>query len=107
MTSFQEAILGAHQTIAGVMGTSVTYQRGATDISLTAVQGKTKFHVTDASGVVIEIESKDFIIERSKLLVGSVPFLPAKGDRIILTSDDITWRPCICCVILTPSPNKG
>jgi hypothetical protein len=67
---------------------SVVYQRGEESIELAATIGRTEFEQVDQSGMVNKIESRDFLVRRSDLILGGAPSLPKPGDRIRETSDE-------------------
>lgn len=64
----------------------VVYQRGEESIELSATVGRTEFEQVDQSGMVNKIESRDFLVRRSDLILDGAPSLPKAGDRIRETS---------------------
>ena len=60
----------------------VVYQRGEESIELAATIGRTEFEQVDQSGLVNKIESRDFLVRRSDLILDGAPSLPKAGDRI-------------------------
>lgn len=60
----------------------VVYQRGEESIELSATIGRTEFEQVDQSGLVNKIESRDFLVRRSDLILAGAPSLPKSGDRI-------------------------
>ena len=60
----------------------VVYQRGEESIELAATIGRTEFEQVDQSGLVNKIESRDFLVRRSDLILAGAPSLPKSGDRI-------------------------
>ena len=78
MANFHDQTTSAHGTIRAVTGVDVTYQRDTDSVGLIAVPGMTKFQVTDYRGMVIEHESRDFIVSVDDLSL----FPPQRGDRI-------------------------
>ena len=64
---------------------SVLYRRGSLTVPVQAAKGRTTFELTDTSGILITIESRDFLISAASLLLDEMPILPELGDRIIET----------------------
>ena len=62
---------------------SVLYRRGSLTVPVQAAKGRTTFELTDTSGILITIESRDFLISAASLLLDDMPILPEVGDRII------------------------
>ena len=60
----------------------VTYERGAEQVPVKATVGKTEFELDDGSGVVVRIQSRDFLIHTADLVLGGVETLPVAGDLI-------------------------
>ena len=70
---------------------SVTYVRGVDQVSVEATIGKTEFEIDDGSGVVIRIQSRDFLIHTADLQLGGGETLPAAGDLIHETQGTNTF----------------
>ena len=64
---------------------SVLYRRGSLTVPVQAGKGRSTFELTDTSGILVEIESRDFLISAANLLLDEMPILPEVGDRIIET----------------------
>ena len=64
--------------------TTVTYRRGATNVSLSATKGQTEYEQVDESGFGQRILFVDFIITAADLVLSgsSTPTLPARSDTI-------------------------
>ncbi|MCA9179682.1 MAG: hypothetical protein KDB14_34740 [Planctomycetales bacterium] len=60
----------------------VTYERGAEQVPIKATVGKTEFELDDGSGVVVRIQSRDYLIHAADLVLGGVETLPVAGDLI-------------------------
>lgn len=60
----------------------MTYRRGSESLNLAATIGQTEFTVDDGTGVVQRIESRDFLILASDLVLSGIAQLPERGDRI-------------------------
>ncbi len=65
---------------------SVLYRRGSLTVPVQAGKGRTSFELTDTSGILVEIESRDFLISAASLLLDEMLILPEVGDRIIETN---------------------
>jgi len=70
---------------ANAAGVSVTYVRGATELSLTAIVGRTVFSSINEGGPRVEFGDRDYLIEAADLTLGE----PAIGDRIKETIDGV------------------
>jgi len=68
------------------MTRSVVYERGASTVEVQATLGETTFEQADDFGIVQKIESRDFLIRTSDLVLDGQPALPKSGDRIRDTS---------------------
>ena len=64
---------------------SVLYRRGSLTVPVQAGKGRSTFELTDTSGILVEIESRDFLISAGNLFLDEMPILPEVGDRIIET----------------------
>lgn len=61
---------------------SVTYFRGAEQVTVQATIGKTEFEIDDGSGIIVRSQSRDFLIQATDLQLGGVETLPVAGDQI-------------------------
>lgn len=61
---------------------TVTYQRGADSVEVAATVGRTVFEQADESGFIRKVESRDFLVRRTDLVLGATETLPKAGDRI-------------------------
>ncbi len=63
---------------------TVEYRRGVDAVEVAATVGRTVFEQVDNEGVGIvhRIESRDFLILRTALVLADVEVLPKAGDRI-------------------------
>ncbi len=64
---------------------SVLYRRGSLTVPIVAGLGRTTFDAINSSGMVINVESHDFIITATTIVLDSVQVRPEVGDRIIQT----------------------
>jgi hypothetical protein len=69
----------------------VVYERGAEQVPVKATIGKTEFELDDGSGVVVRIQSRDYLIPAADLQLSGSPTLPVAGDRIRETQGDKTF----------------
>ncbi len=60
----------------------IVYERGAEQVPVKATIGKTEFELDDGSGVVVRIQSRDYLIQTADLQLSGSPALPVAGDRI-------------------------
>ena len=63
----------------------VLYCRGSLTAELVAGHGRTAFELTDSSGMILSVESRDFLISSALLVLDAVRVLPEVGDQIIET----------------------
>lgn len=61
----------------------VEYRRGGQSAPLNATIGRTLFEQVDRMGIVQCVESRDFLVLRTDLVLGGVETLPKAGDRVI------------------------
>lgn len=80
--SLSAAILQAIRTARSAAGAAITYSRGGSDVTLTAVVGRTPFEQVSESGMVTRFESRDFLIVAAELILDGNETLPAAGDQI-------------------------
>lgn len=64
------------------MASAVTYSRGVLSKVVLATRGKTDLQVFDGEGNARQMETADFIMNTSDLVLGGQAVLPALGDRI-------------------------
>ena len=69
----------------------VLYERGAEQVAVKATIGKTEFELDDGSGVVVRIQSRDYLIQAADLVLGGTPSWPVAGDRIRETQGATTF----------------
>jgi hypothetical protein len=60
----------------------VTYQRGGDSVDVAATIGRTEFEQADDFGVIHKIESRDYMVLTTDLVLAGVQTLPKAGDRI-------------------------
>jgi len=69
----------------------VTYQRGGSEVELSATIGRTVFEQDDHAGGLTRIESRDFFLRAADLVLAAETTLPQPGDRIIETDAIATY----------------
>jgi hypothetical protein len=69
----------------------VAYWRGTAVVVLPAAVGRTEFEVDNGTGVLEKVESRDFLIRTSDLVLGGENVLPERGDQIRETKDGLTY----------------
>lgn len=80
----------AARALPGSAGGTIVYARGAQTVSVSATYGRSEFQTDTASGVVIEHNDRDFLIEASQLILGGVAAIPQRGD--VITADEKTYE---------------
>lgn len=74
------------QTLKASASDDVVYSRGADSITIAATPGEQTFANVDASGLLTEVRSRDFIITAADLVlvavIGPSPDTPRPGDTI-------------------------
>ncbi|MCK6458219.1 MAG: hypothetical protein L6Q92_17030 [Phycisphaerae bacterium] len=64
------------------MTRTVTYQRGGDSVDVAATIGRTEFEQADDFGVIHKVESRDYLVRTTDLVLASVQTLPKAGDRV-------------------------
>ena len=64
------------------MTRSVSYARGAITVAVQATIGRTEFEQADDFGIVHKVESRDYLIRTSDLVLDGQATLPKQGDLI-------------------------
>lgn len=67
---------------ASVLGCDVRYQRRDLEATVRATRGKTTRATYEETGLVSRAETRDYLIEAAKLVLGSLTVLPEEGDLI-------------------------
>lgn len=82
MSSFQDAIAAAGDTLAITAGVEVTYRRGDACKKLTAIPGQSTFTVDEGFGALVKIRSRDYLIAACELVLSGSQATPQRGDLI-------------------------
>jgi len=61
---------------------AVVYRRGLESITVNASIGRSSFEQSDESGLITRMESIDFLIRSSDLVINGIRTLPMPGDQI-------------------------
>ncbi len=70
----------------------VIYQRGAGQVSVQAIIGRTLLKLEDGyGGVHMEWTDRDFLIQPTDLVIAGLPILPERGDTIRETQSGKTY----------------
>jgi hypothetical protein len=93
MSNFlQDAAAWLADTLVGHAATPVTYRRGANTQAVDAIVGETLFKSHDpASGALIYIRSRDYLIRAQDLVLAGTASLPERGDQIEEAVGDFTY----------------
>ena len=70
---------------------SVNYERGVDTVALQATIGRTVFEIDNGHGVLERIESRDYLVLATELVLAASPVLPKRGDRIRETQGATTY----------------
>lgn len=82
-----DALLFSLQSAAG---RSITYRRGSASVPLDAVRGVSRFGPDETTQFVEELQTRDFFIYASQLVLSGSLTLPQVGDTIAETIAGIT-----------------
>jgi len=69
---------------------TVTYRRGSLSVEVLATVGATGFEADDGSGIVVEMQVRDYLIASADLVLDGEKTLPERGDEIVEILDDVT-----------------
>lgn len=71
---------------------SVVYRRGADEVTVQAVIGRTLFKLNDGyGGIRMEWSDRDFLIVAADLVLGGKQVYPERGDKILETAGAKTY----------------
>ena len=73
------------------MTRTVVYERGTDSVELAATVGRTEFEQADEYGTVHRIESRDYLVRTTDLVLATTQTLPKAGDRIRETDGEQTF----------------
>lgn len=89
MSIFAEAAAELADALADEAGELVTYARGGSASTITAVCGSSHETMLDQAGNLLAVRHRDWIIKRTALTLGE----PRIGDRIT-RADGTVWEVC-------------
>jgi hypothetical protein len=69
-----------------------TYRRGVLTVVVLATIGRTEFEQDDGYGVIVQSQSRDYLIDAEDLILGGEQTMPARGDWIEETAGGTTYR---------------
>jgi len=72
----------AYRSLLNTRGESITYRRGAEELSVVAMPGQDEFPSESTEGLTTKERTRDFLIEASKLVLAAVAATPEPGDQI-------------------------
>jgi len=75
----------------------VQYARAEANVCISATPGRSEWDVTDASGALFRVESRDYLIKRELLELDGIPTEPQAADRI--TDGEYVYE------VSSPGPN--
>lgn len=84
------------QTLQLVAGSAVTYYRGTSSVSVTAVVGSTDISIVNEYGVQIDTEIRDYLIASDDLILDAVSAEPEEDDEIKETRGDYIYTYSVC-----------
>lgn len=61
---------------------SVTYSRGPDSVSVLATIGTIRQEIVDEHGRIFEVDGRDFLIDKTDLVLNAVEITPERGDTI-------------------------
>jgi hypothetical protein len=103
MSSLQQIAIDAamHQVLAAD-GRRVTVRRGNLSVALTAAVSKSEYTSQAATGLVLQIETRDYLLLAADYLPDAAPSLPAAGDlfREQINGQATTWE------VASPGPGQ-
>lgn len=80
----------------------VTYRRGTAAVALPATVGQSDHEQIDEHGIVLRIETRDYLVLAADLTFGAGPVQPQAGDRIDEPDGDGVRRYEVVAVGLDP-----
>jgi hypothetical protein len=66
-------------------GTSITYQRGVSTVTITATATLHEYEVVDQEGFSTTVLSRDYLVHAADLVLGGAEIAPRSGDLIAET----------------------
>jgi len=83
MTLLSDALAAHVTTLNNAAGETITYKRGTSTVSLTAVVGQSQFEDVSPSGEVRPLsKTVDWLVKPASLELGGSVTVPQRGDQI-------------------------
>ena len=61
---------------------TVTFARGTVTVDISATIGRTEYEVDGGTGVLVRIQSRDYLVAADDLILDGELIFPARGDKI-------------------------
>lgn len=87
MGVFQDAIKAGLRAINDLAAVDIVYIRGESSIEVKAVVGRSPQTVNDEGGLLIDIDSRPYMVMVEDLVIDDAATVPMRGDRIQQTID--------------------
>ncbi len=65
------------------MSQTVTYERGAQSVVVSATRGSSSYDEVDENGIIHRHQTRDYIIRTADMLFSGSPVKPQDGDRVL------------------------
>lgn len=86
--SFRAAVESHSRMLQALASAQVTYSRGNTTATVSAVVGKSEYQQDDGAGALVRSQVRDYLIRTADLTGSAIAGLPKSGDRIT-DGDDV------------------
>ncbi len=88
MSQMSEAIDTHVTRLQSFAGETVTYRRGSSSVTLTAVRGQSDFdEIIGESETTVHTRTVDFLFDATELRLGGQSVEPTRGDQIVAGED--------------------
>lgn len=77
-----DTIVDAYNAARAARGVNVTYNRGVDSVALLVVPGRTSMELETTPGIITTVDSRDFLVLASELVLSAVTTLPERRDWI-------------------------
>lgn len=94
MSLQQDAIAAGMELLLATAGREVTVRRGNLSAALVVAVGKSEYASQAATGLVEEIETRDYLLRAADYDFGGGPALPQRGDVLEdrISGQTTTWE---------------
>ncbi|MCA9266221.1 MAG: hypothetical protein KDA60_20315 [Planctomycetales bacterium] len=79
---FANAVRRLHATVKAARGVPATYRDGADSVQLDVIVASTTHELETADGIIETYESRDFLFDRTDLVIGGNVVIPKRGAKI-------------------------